>query len=220
MAAVDMTTRPTPAYDRALLTEELGRFDQCFLESLLGYAPSDSERELIARVGNLLIESALEQPKVLVHRDFHSRNLMLQDEGELAVIDFQDAVLGPVTYDLASLLKDCYISWPAEQVNQWVLQYRGECASLGSLAVTDAHFLRWFDWMGLQRHIKVLGTFARLYLRDGKSGYLEDLPLVIHYVEQTLRQYAGQEPVFAEFHDWFAGTLSPRIAQQSWSKKQ
>ena len=220
MAAVDMTARPTPAYDRDLLTEELSRFDLWFVESLLGYTPNDSERELIARFGNLLIESALEQPKVLVHRDFHSRNLMLLDESELAVIDFQDAVLGPVTYDLASLLKDCYISWPAEQVSQWVLRYKNECSSRETLAVTDSQFLRWFDWMGLQRHIKVLGTFARLYLRDGKSGYLDDLPLVIHYVEQTLGQYAGEEPVFAEFQNWFAGTLSPRITQQPWSKKQ
>ena len=222
MAAVDMTARPAPAYDRELLTEELSRFDRWFAESLLGYTPNDSERELIAKFGNLLIDSALEQPKVLVHRDFHSRNLMLQAEDELAVIDFQDAVLGPVTYDLASLLKDCYICWPPEQVKHWALEYKSKSASPEHTLenITDTQFLRWLDWMGLQRHIKVLGTFARLYLRDGKSSYLDDLPLVIHYVEETLSQYAGEEPSFAEFRDWFADTLSPRIAQQPWSNKQ
>jgi len=146
---------------------------------------------------------------------------MPQPDGQLAVIDFQDAVLGPVTYDLASLLRDCYICWPAGQVDRWALEHRDQLCDRGLLVeVEDALFLRWFDWMGLQRHIKVLGTFARLYLRDGKPGYLEDLPLVIHYVRQILEKYADDEPAFAELGDWFDTALRPLIEQQPWGAPQ
>ena len=154
---------------------------------------------------------------MLVHRDFHSRNLMPQPDGQLAVIDFQDAVAGPVTYDLASLLRDCYIQWPAQRVNAWALAHRDELHREGLLQqVGDEQFLTWFDWMGLQRHIKVLGTFARLYLRDGKSAYLADLPLVITYVREILHKYADREAEFAAFSEWFDGSLLPLIKQQSW----
>lgn len=219
IAALDAGHLDIPAYDQALLAEELSRFPAWFVEALLGYSPNDEERGLIQRFSMKLIDSALEQPRVLVHRDFHSRNLMLQEEGQLAVIDFQDAVVGPVTYDLVSLLRDCYIQWPAGQVCDWALRQRDELHEQGLLpAVDDARFLRWFDWMGLQRHIKVLGTFARLYLRDGKSAYLDDLPLVVHYVLEILGKYADEEAVFAEFNDWFNSRLSPLIARQGWSK--
>jgi aminoglycoside/choline kinase family phosphotransferase len=219
MAAVDRAGLAMPEYDRALLGEELSRFDQWFVEALLGYSLADSEKAMIARLGKLLLDSALEQPRVLVHRDFHSRNLMLVAEGELAAIDFQDAVIGPVTYDLVSLLKDCYIRWPADRVRQWALKYRNSLKIAPVSSRTDSEFLRWFDWMGLQRHIKVLGTFARLNLSDGKTGYLEDLPLVIHYVEETLAQYASEEPAFTEFRDWFTEKLSPLILLQAWSAR-
>ena len=216
MAAFDMAGQVMPEYDLALLSEELSRFDAWFVEALLGHDLAASERALIARFGQALLTSALEQPQVLVHRDFHSRNLMLLEGNELAVIDFQDAVLGPASYDLASLLKDCYIRWPADQVRAWALEYRD---GLRGDRVDDAQFLRWFNWMGLQRHIKVLGTFARLALRDGKSAYLDDLPLVLLYIEETLAQYSEQEPVFAEFHAWFLEILAPLIAEQPWSVK-
>jgi len=167
-----------------------------------------------------LIESALQQPQVLVHRDFHSRNLMVLGSGELAVIDFQDAVVGPITYDLVSLLRDCYIRWPAARVEHWALERHTLLQRRGQLHdVSGAEFLRWFDWLGLQRHIKVLGTFARLSLRDGKPGYLADLPLVVAYVEQTVQKYAEQEVVFAEFQQWFQQQLVPLIARQSWGTK-
>ena len=219
IAGVNGDLLELPAYDRGLLAEELSRFPVWFVEALLGYSPNTAERNLLHRFFVQLIDSALEQPRVLVHRDFHSRNLMLQEDGRLAVIDFQDAVVGPVTYDLVSLLRDCYIQWPPEQVCDWALMQRDALHDQGLLpTVDDMQFLRWFDWLGLQRHIKVLGTFARLYLRDGKSAYLEDLPLVIHYVQEILGKYAGQEPVFAEFNDWFAKRLSPLIARQDWSK--
>ena len=218
MGRIDLEPAEVSVYDRALLSEELSRFDQWFVSSLLGYTLADSERALILRFGQLLVGSALQQPQVLVHRDFHSRNLMVDEEGQLAVIDFQDAVLGPITYDLASLLRDCYIRWPAPRVRQWALDYRDSLVSLGMMErVEDREFLRWFDWMGLQRHIKVLGTFARLFLRDGKTAYLQDLPLVLRYVEEILDFYADDEPLFREFRQWFGQNLSPLIAPQDWS---
>ena len=206
------------AYDEALLSEELSRFPEWFVGKLLGYEPDVNGKAVIEALADVLVNNALAQPEVLVHRDFHSRNLMIQPDGELAVIDFQDAVLGPVTYDLVSLLRDCYIRWPNEKVREWALAYRDSLVEQGLLEpIGDAEFLRWLDWLGLQRHIKVLGTFARLYLRDGKEGYLDDLPLVIAYVEEVLEFYAPQEPAFANFRDWFVQELKPLIAQQSWS---
>ncbi len=218
MAAVDARGSCLGAYDRALLEEELGRFGEWFVEGLLGYAPTEEEQSLLRDVGDRLVQSALEQPRVLVHRDFHSRNLMLVGDDELAVIDFQDAVMGPVTYDPVSLLRDCYIRWPASSVRRWALDYYRLMSDRGMLSdVPEARFLRWFDWMGLQRHIKVLGTFARLYLRDGKPAYLDDLPLVIRYVREILEQYAPQEPLFAALGNWFETRLSPLVTVQDWS---
>jgi aminoglycoside/choline kinase family phosphotransferase len=218
MAQAAPADPPVPVYDQALLSEELDRFPRWFVDGLLGYHVVPADRECLDKLWQLLLDNALEQPGVLVHRDFHSRNLMLQDDGQLAVIDFQDAVIGPVTYDLVSLLRDCYIRWPGRRVRQWALSHRDALRVAGHIAsVSDAVFLRWFDWMGLQRHIKVLGTFARLYLRDGKVTYLRDLPLVVRYVRDVLAVYAPHEPAFAAFADWFDSALIPRIAAQSWS---
>ncbi|MFK8049033.1 MAG: aminoglycoside phosphotransferase family protein [Halioglobus sp.] len=217
MAAVDLGSVDA-AYDHALFSEELSRFGEWFVTGLLNYTLSDSEREIISRFSSVLLESALEQPQVLVHRDFHSRNLMILEDGELVIIDFQDAVRGPITYDIASLLKDCYIRWPQAQVEAWALAYKRQLDGWVNLqGLSDETFLRWFDAMALQRHIKVLGTFARLYLRDGKAAYLADLPMVLGYIHETLDRYAVQEAAFAEFSEWFAETLAPRIALQSWS---
>jgi N-acetylmuramate 1-kinase len=219
MAAVNTARTGLGDYDQALLQEELSRFPQWFVRELLGCTLTAQERVLLESLFARLVESALEQPRVVVHRDFHSRNLMLITDDKLAVIDFQDAVVGPITYDLVSLLRDCYIQWPAGQVQAWALSYRDLLFSRGLAGDLDAAtFLRWFDWMGLQRHLKVLGTFARLYLRDGKSAYLEDLPLVMHYVLEITTRYADEEPVFADFNAWFCERLSPLIAQQPWSK--
>lgn len=218
IAVLDTARLDFPSYDQALLTEELSRFPAWFVEALLAYSPNMDERALLDRFFGKLIDSALQQPRVLVHRDYHSRNLMLQKDGRLAVIDFQDAVVGPVTYDMVSLLRDCYIQWPPGQVINWALAHRDLLYSQGLLPqVDDESFLRWFDWMGLQRHIKVLGTFARLYLRDGKPSYLDDLPLVIHYVQEILDKYAAEDAVFAEFLEWFTARLKPLIDAQDWS---
>jgi aminoglycoside/choline kinase family phosphotransferase len=218
-AAVHTGGRLLPRYDLALLTEELSRFSQWFVEALLGRDLLEKDRDIIARFNQVLIANALEQPQVLVHRDFHSRNVMVLNNAELVLIDFQDAVVGPVTYDLVSLLRDCYRRWPQAQVSAWALHYKKSVSSCSELTnVDDDQFLRWFDWMGLQRHIKVLGTFARLCLRDGKVAYLEDLPLVIQYVQEIVQKYAADVPVFAEFGLWFARELSPAIDAQPWSK--
>ncbi|MCB1706597.1 MAG: phosphotransferase [Halioglobus sp.] len=219
MAAVETTGAALGDYDLALLSEELGRFQAWFVQALLGYSPDAAEQAQLDRLVAKLVDSALQQPRVLVHRDFHSRNLMVVAGGELAVIDFQDAVIGPITYDLVSLLRDCYIEWPVQQVRDWALAYHALLSARGLAADIDPEqFLRWFDWMGLQRHLKVLGTFARLYLRDGKSAYLDDLPLVIHYVLEITAQYAHEEPAFAEFSGWFRRRLSPLVAQQPWGR--
>jgi len=220
LATIDAGRAGLGEYDRPLLTEELGRFTQWFARELLGHEIDARELPVVDRLFARLVDSALAQPRIVVHRDFHSRNLMLLPDGELALIDFQDAVVGPVTYDLVSLLRDCYIRWPADRVATWALACCGCLRARGLLAgVDDAQFLRWFDWMGLQRHIKVLGTFARLYLRDGKPGYLEDLPRVIQYVREILRKYAPAEASFADFEDWFDQRLMPLVERQAWSRQ-
>ncbi len=207
-----------PAYDSELLGEELGRFPTWFVGALLAYDMSPGEAAIWQAFSGVMVDSALEQPRVLVHRDFHSRNLMPQPAGSLGVIDFQDAVMGPITYDLVSLLRDCYIRWPESKVERWATRYHGELCREGLLEdVRLEQFLRWFDLMGLQRHIKVLGTFARLYLRDDKEAYLEDLPLVIAYVEDMLDKYRTEEPAIETFASWFREALAPLIAGQPWS---
>jgi aminoglycoside/choline kinase family phosphotransferase len=207
-------------YDEPLLGEELGRFGEWFVQRLLGHDTGERDQAVLDALFARLIDSALEQPTVLVHRDFHSRNLMLMHDGDLAVIDFQDAVIGPITYDLVSLLRDCYIRWPVARVDAWVLDYCAQLRVAGLLQdVDDARVLRWFDWMGLQRHLKVLGTFARLSLRDGKAAYLDDLPRVLQYVLEILEKYAPTDAAFADFKSWFEQNLSPLIARQPWSKQ-
>jgi N-acetylmuramate 1-kinase len=219
LGRIDTGDPAWPSYDHALLSEELGRFPHWFAQAMLGHSWTEADERCWEPLAKRLIESALEQPRVLVHRDFHSRNLMPQPDGSLAVIDFQDAVLGPVTYDLVSLLRDCYISWPPEQVKAWALDYHHHTQGAGELpGVSPEQFLQWFDLMGLQRHLKVLGTFARLYLRDGKQGYLDDLPQVLHYVEAMLTRYAPLMPEIENFAQWFALTLKPLISTQPWSE--
>lgn len=214
LQTVNEAAEALPPYDSDRLLAEMQLFPEWFVSRLLGYPLSDGERDMLQRLFAKFIDSALEQPQVLVHRDFHSRNIMLLDDGRLGLIDFQDAVFGPITYDLVSLLRDCYVHWPEQQVRGWALAYRDRaCEQQLMPSVSDEVFLRWFDWMGLQRHIKVLGIFARLWLRDGKQGYLRDLPLVIHYTLSV----AGRYPECAEFVGWFRDRLSPLIAAQDWA---
>jgi len=145
---------------------------------------------------------------VLVHRDYHSRNLMVLPQHGPGVIDFQDAMAGPIAYDLVSLLKDCYIAWPRERVERWVSGYLAKIGHTGLVdGVGEEQFLRWFDMAGLQRHMKVLGIFARLWYRDGKSGYLADLPLTLEYVRDTARRY----PELQDFSGWVEAVLVPGL---------
>ena len=188
-----------PRYDRALLLREMELLPEWFLTRHLGLTIEAPERAMLNALFESLVESAVSQPACFVHRDYHSRNLLVTSENNPGILDFQDAVWGPVTYDLASLLKDCYIAWPPVRVRQWVLQYRESLLEAGfKLNADTAQFIRWFDLMGLQRHIKVLGIFARLFYRDGKSQYLKDLPRTLSYARDTALSYPETAP-FAEF---------------------
>lgn len=204
-----------PDYDEHRLLEEMSLFPQWFVQGLLGYSLSDDEYTMLARLFSALSQRAQAQPQGFVHRDFHSRNIMLLPDGQLGLIDFQDALRGPLTYDLVSLLRDCYVAWPEEQVRNWALAFRGELAAAGVAVPEEAEYIKDFDWMGLQRHIKVLGIFARLHLRDGKASYLGDLPLVIAYTLSVARQYEE----CAEFVRWFETRLQPLAAKQDWYRE-
>jgi N-acetylmuramate 1-kinase len=181
-------------YDREPLARELALMPEWFLRRHLALEPSTSETRTISDAFEFLIREALAQPAVFVHRDFHSRNLMVVADRNPGILDFQDALRGPIGYDLVSLLKDCYISWSRDQVVRWVGGYRSLLCSFGEAGVRLGgedmrQFLRWFDLIGVQRHIKVLGIFARLWHRDGKVGYLNDLPRTLEYVRSTCKVY-------------------------------
>lgn len=181
---------PLPAYDQALLRRELGIFPEWYIERHLGIVLKDSERAMLESAFTTLIESALDQPVVWVHRDYHSRNLMVMERDNPGVLDFQDAVMGPVTYDLVSLLRDCYIAWPLGQVQTWAAAYWERARAVGILSqASEVQFMRWFDLMGIQRHLKAIGIFARLQHRDGKPGYLADIPRTLAYVKHVCARH-------------------------------
>ena len=197
-----------PLYDATLLNKEMDLFSEWFCEKLLHLSLSASEKLLIHQTTQQLINSALMQPQVCVHRDYHSRNLMLTPEKSPGILDFQDAVKGPITYDLVSLLKDCYIAWPRDKVEQWTIVFANKLREKKMLTnVNDEQFLRWFDWMGVQRHLKVLGIFSRLHLRDNKPRYLNDIPLVLDYVLETTSRYDELN----EFYQWLMEKVSPSL---------
>ncbi|MEC7814989.1 MAG: phosphotransferase [Pseudomonadota bacterium] len=199
---------PLPAYDTALLDREMALFPDWLLEKHLGMTLDNGARSLLETTFRRLRESALAQPVVTVHRDYHSRNLLIR-EGQSApgVIDFQDAVRGPVTYDAVSLLKDCYIRWPQARVAQWLEYYRLTSHAAGLHNADRDTFTQWFELMGIQRHLKAAGIFARLALRDGKTGYLADIPRTVSYIrDATARQCA-----FRAFHEWLCDEVIPVI---------
>jgi len=201
--------RELPPYDAAVLEREMALMPEWFCARHLGLVLDDAERALLHGSFAFLIAEALAQPVVLVHRDYHSRNLMVVERDNPGIIDFQDALAGPCAYDLASLLKDCYIDWPRPRVEAWVSRFRAQLIAGGGDGGRDgATYLRWFDLIGLQRHIKVLGIFARLWYRDGKSGYLGDLPRTLEYVRDAAWRYA-------ELHE-FARWVERRLVPQLW----
>lgn len=185
-----------PAYSQKLLLDEMELFRDWLLVRHLGQSLTDEQQRLLDDSFDLLMKSAMEQPAVWVHRDYHSRNLMRTTRHNPGILDFQDAVSGPITYDLVSLLKDCYIEWPREQVISWVKGYHQLARQSGlQLADDDRQFLRWFDLMGVQRHLKAAGIFARLYHRDGKPGYLADIPRTLKYVADLDDCYPEIKPL-------------------------
>lgn len=195
-----------PHYDQPLLHRELAIFDDWFLGQWLDVHISEA---IWNSVCTLLTDSALEQPFICVHRDYHSRNLMVLDENSPGVIDFQDAVIGPITYDLVSLLRDCYIAWPAQQVEQWRLAYFDRLRQAQLIHCSAEQFKRWFDLMGLQRHLKAIGIFSRLHLRDGKSTYLDDIPRTLNYVSEVCAAY----PELAAFNGFLQEQVLPILSK-------
>ena len=183
-----------PLYDRDLLMTEMELFRQWYLQQHLDWQLTEDENTLIDAAYRYLADQALQQPRVIVHRDYHSRNLMVSSPNP-GILDFQDAVIGPITYDLVSLLRDCYIAWPRSQVMNWVSQYYRQAVSEGVLEnVSEEQFINWFDLMGIQRHLKASGIFARLNYRDAKSGYLKDIPRTLGYVTDVGQDYPTLRP--------------------------
>ncbi|MDH3670529.1 MAG: phosphotransferase [Gammaproteobacteria bacterium] len=180
-----------PDYDETLLVDEMELFQEWYLGRHLGITLTAKQKAHLYHVFGQLTQSALDQPQVWVHRDFHSRNLLVTKHNNPGILDFQDAVLGPVTYDLVSLLRDCYIAWPRERVEDWAKGYHALALQSGiQVGEDDGQFLQWFDRMGLQRHLKAIGIFARLKYRDSKSGYLADIPRTLGYVIQVSARHA------------------------------
>jgi aminoglycoside/choline kinase family phosphotransferase len=178
-----------PDYNKALLNQEMGLFTDWYLTRELGKQLANNQKKILASSFKLLADNAIVQPQVWAHRDYHSRNLMVTSKNNPGILDFQDAVRGPVTYDLVSLLKDCYISWPREQILEWVAGYQ-QLALESGVPVCDSgeQFQLWFDRMGVQRHLKAIGIFARLNHRDGKDNYLQDIPRTMQYIWQVCEQ--------------------------------
>lgn len=197
-----------PRYDHALLMREMLLFQEWFLEKHLQIKLNEMQQRELDETLEWLAQESMKQPYAWVHRDYHSRNLMVTDEHNPGVLDFQDAVLGPVSYDLVSLLKDCYIAWPRARVERWVAQYRDQAIAAGVDAGESLEqLLHWFDVMGMQRHIKVFGIFARLNIRDGKPGYLQDIPRIMEYVLEVVRRV----PQLQAFQRLLESEVLPRL---------
>ncbi len=197
-----------PPYDRQLLWQEMELFRDWLLHKHLGVVPDGDILRMLNETFALLADNALEQPAVSVHRDYHSRNLMVCKHNP-GILDFQDAVYGPVTYDLVSLLRDCYIAWPRKQVEGWALDYHDIAVERGILhGRQEERFLRWFDLMGVQRHLKASGIFARLNHRDAKPGYLKDIPRTLNYVVEVSARYSGLQPLHHLLEEYVLPALS------------
>ena len=181
-----ISTTTLPKYNSELLQREMQLFSDWYLTKHKQLEFDSTLQELLTNTYALLKNNALEQPQVFVHRDYHSRNLMVLDYERLGIIDFQDAVEGPITYDLVSLLRDCYIDWPQEMIDQWVKQF---ISMLPEKNFDAEKFMRWFDLMGIQRHLKATGIFCRLNYRDNKSAYLNDIPRTLNYIANVSAKY-------------------------------
>jgi len=198
LVQMQLASKPNvlPNYDEALLKRELDLFPEWYLGKHLHIELSKLQNLQIKQAFEIILQNNLAQAQVYVHRDYHSRNLMVTEKNNPGVIDFQDAVYGPITYDASSLWRDAYIAWPEERVIDWVIKFWEEGRQVGLPMPNDfGQFYRDFEWMGLQRHLKVLGIFARLFHRDGKDGYLKDIPLVLEYAIATANRYIELKPL-------------------------
>ena len=185
-----------PEYDEALLSREMQLFPDWYIAKHLNVTLNEAQQQVLHKTFSVLNQNILAQPKVTVHRDYHSRNLMVTEQNNPGILDFQDAVFGPITYDLVSLLKDAYIAWEEEEIIDWAVRYWQAAKKAGLPMPGDfSEFYRDFEWMGAQRHIKVLGIFARLCHRDGKDGYLKDMPLVMNYLRKVCERYVELRPM-------------------------
>jgi aminoglycoside/choline kinase family phosphotransferase len=178
-----------PPYDDTLLRFELSLFHDWLCEKHLGIEFSDEDEASWKATCDMLVANALDQPQVFVHRDYHSRNLMVTSENNPGILDFQDAVEGPLTYDLVSLLKDCYVRWPEEQVSEWARDFYAASDSSIQDRLDVDQFMRYFELMGVQRHLKAAGIFARLNHRDGKAAYMGDVPRTLGYIVELGSRY-------------------------------
>lgn len=185
-----------PEYDREFLKRELMIFPEWYINKHLGVTLTDEQNANLHKVFDALLANIMAQPQVFVHRDYHSRNLMLMDKGNPGILDFQGALYGPLTYDLVSLLRDAYVQWDEEMVLDWAIRYWEKAKKAGLPVAPDIDsFYRDFEFMGLQRHLKILGIFARLAHRDGKQHYLDDIPTVMDYVRKTSHRYKDLIPL-------------------------
>jgi aminoglycoside/choline kinase family phosphotransferase len=199
-----------PAYDTALLSRELHLFDEWFLTRHLGMVLGPRDQTILDDAYRLLIDAALAQPRILVHRDFMPRNLMPVADG-LAVLDFQDAVAGPIAYDVISLFKDAFASWPEARVEKWIARYHQRAVDAGLPVPALMEFQRDADWIGMQRHLKVIGIFARLQHRDGKPRYLADVPRFFAYLDAVLPRY----PELAPLQEFIERSVKPLLARSA-----
>ena len=206
------STLKVPAYDAEKLEQEMDLFEHWYVNKHLNLELNATMKQVWQETKGFLIQACLEQPQTWVHRDFHSRNLMVTKTSSPGVIDFQDMVLGPLTYDLASIFKDCYIEWPRQQQLDWLEEYRLKASLIKTSpvnveAISSDQLIQWFDLTGLQRHLKVLGIFCRLYYRDAKDQYINDLPLVAKYTLEALTLY----PQLASFNDCFGAAIKASL---------
>jgi aminoglycoside/choline kinase family phosphotransferase len=192
-----------PPYDETLLRFELSLFHDWLCEKHLGIEFSEQDESAWQTLCDALVANALDQPQAFVHRDYHSRNLMVTDLNNPGILDFQDAVEGPYTYDLASLLKDCYVRWPASQVSDWAMSFYEQLDDEARARSDSETFLRHFELMGMQRHLKAAGIFARLNHRDGKPGYMHDIPRTLQYIIELAPRY--------EILDFLAPFISEQV---------
>jgi N-acetylmuramate 1-kinase len=191
MQQVDSSNLPT--YNSELLQREMKLFSDWYLAKHLNYTLTDNDQDILASTYQLLEANALEQPQAFVHRDYHSRNLMVLDYDKLGIIDFQDAVYGPITYDLVSLLRDCYIDWPQHKIDSWLKEFMNRLPN----QYEHSQFARWFDLMGMQRHLKAIGIFSRLNYRDSKPSYMNYIPRTMNYVLTVSNKYDALKPFHA-----------------------